>query len=282
MPWNATTQDQYRRPMDRFETDVTDAERAVIEPLLPPPSRLGRPRTLDVREVVNALQFILGTGCQWRSLPKCCPPFASVQNCFYAWRDDGTLERMLDALRTQARTLAGRAAAPTAAAIDSPLFPLPGVNTEMGGPSGDDAGKRSKGRQRHLTVDVEGFPIMMAIQPASVQDRDGAPEVIFGMLAKAPQIRKLWADGGHTGPKLRAALAEGGLGALIESVHQPKAIKGFTVLYRRWVVERTLAWLSRCRRLARDVERTVESSLAWVPRAACRCLMRRVARGLTS
>lgn len=184
---------------------------------------------------------------------------------------------MLDALRTLARELEGRSAEPTAAAIDSRSV----KTAEMGGPSGCDAGKRIKGGKRHVAVDVEGFPIAIAVHEASVQDRDGAPEVILGMLEKAPHVTKLWADGGYAGPKLEGALRDRGLGSIIEIVHKPKEIKGFTVLYRRWVVERTFAWMSRCRRLAKDFERTLESSLAWAQLAACRFLMRRVARGIT-
>ena len=274
MPWNEATKTRYTRPKARFESDLTDEEWNLVKPCLPPPSKRGRPRKTDLREVFNAIQFVLATGGQWRAIPHCFPPAATVQQYFYLWSRNGVIDRMTDKLRALGRKLAGRSATPTAAAIDTQSA----ETTESGGPSGYDAGKKVKGRKRHLVVDVVGFPIEIAVHEASVQDRDGAPAVILAMLAAAPHVTKLWADGGYQGPKLASALKKLGIGPVLGIVNKPKEIKGFTVLYRCWVVERTFAWMSRCRRLAKDYERSLESSLAWAQLAACRFMMRRIAR----
>ncbi len=274
MAWTETTQKRYRRNAERYESDLTDGEWLLVEPLPPPPSKLGRPRSTDLREVLDAIQYMLATGCQWRAVPKCSAPFATVQNHFHPWRDKGVLERMMDALRGLARERAGRDPEPTAAGTGS----QPVRTTEMAGPSGYDAGKKARGRKRHIAVDVEGTPIVVQAHTADARDRDGAPEVILAMLGKAPEVTRLWADSGCSGGRLRARLAEMGVPEVLEIVERPKGIKGFTVLYRRWVVERAFAWMSRCRRLAKDSGRSLESSVAWAQLAACRFLFRRLAR----
>ena len=154
MPWNETTKTEYTRPRARFESDLTDEEWILVEPCLPPPAKRGRPRKTDLREVFNAIQYVRDTGCQWRAIPPCFPPAATVQYYFYLWSRDRTFTRMMDGFRALGRELAGRSATPTAAAIDTQSE----KTTESGGPSGCDAGKKVKGRKRHIVADLgEGW-----------------------------------------------------------------------------------------------------------------------------
>jgi len=189
--WTATTQQQYRRDGLRYASDVSDAEWAQIEALLPVPKRLGRPRTTQMRQVVNAMLYLLTTGCQWRLLPKEFPPFSTVQRFFYRWRDAGLWQTINHFLVMRTREAAGREASPTAGVLDSQSV----KTTEAAGPRGYDAGKKIKGRKRHVLTDTNGLLVAAVVHQADIQDRDGAPLVLASARYLYPWLRHVFADG---------------------------------------------------------------------------------------
>ena len=271
--WTEITRPDYERRGGRYASDMTDREWALIAPFMPPRKMTGRPRTTDMRDVVDAILHMASTGCQWAMLPNDFPPRSTVQRYFYDWQADGLLETINHHLVMAARELEGRDASPSAGVIDSQSV----KTTESGGARGYDAGKKINGHKRHIVTDTLGLLVGLLVHGAQVQDRDGAPELLKTIRHRFPWLRHLFADGAYAGPKLRGALDRIG-DWTVQIVKRSGHAEGFEVLPRRWVVERTFAWLGRCRRLAKDWEKTIASAQAWLLIAHMRILTRRLAR----
>jgi putative transposase len=280
-----------------YLSDLTDAEWAELEPLVAMPSRRGRPRLHPLRRILNAIFYVVRSGCAWRLLPRDLPPWKTVFHYFRTWRLDGTWERLHTALRERLRVRLGRDPQPSAGIIDSQSVKTTGV----GGVRGYDGGKQVKGRKRHLLVDTEGLVLTVSVHSAGIMDRDGVklllPETI---QARFPRLQHVWLDAAYNGRGKGRDWIEHTLGWSAEIVkHRPRYKKvwvfedrpddqidwskylpppGFRVLPRRWVVERTFAWQSQARRLSKDYELLCTTSAVVIYACMIRLMLRRLAR----
>ncbi len=279
--WTQENRCRYDRSKLRYPSDLTDEEWSLVKPLIPPAKRGGHRRTVNVREVVNAVMYILSTGCQWRAIPKDFPPRSTVHGYFVFWNYYGTLDRIHHELYIRCRDLVEREASPTAAIIDSQSV----KSAEKGGtyidPHGYDAGKKIKGKKRHILVDTQGLLLHALVHSADIQDRDGGILVMSTLFGMYPFLEKLYADSAYQGQKFALAIREISERICVEIVKRSDAAKGFKILPKRWIVERSIAWLNRCRRLAKDWECLNRNGLAFLRWASVRLMLRKLCQSTT-
>jgi putative transposase len=283
-----------------YSTNLTDPEWECLKPHIPPPNKRGRPRVHTTREILDAVFYMLKSGCPWRLLPRDFPPWKTVYCWFRRWRIDGTWEQLNATLRERVRTSLGRNAQPSAGIVDSQAAKTTGVGGEQ---RGYDGGKKVRGRKRHLLVDTEGLVLKAKVHSAKVPDQDGLKLLLDSARAAVSGLKHLWLDAGYEGRGKR--WVEEVLGLSVEIVRRPqKPIpeevariwaeewaregqkvdwqklmpRGFMVLPRRWVVERTFSWLSQNRRMSKDYERLCATAEAFVYVAMTRLMVRRLAR----
>jgi putative transposase len=261
-------------PRKPYSSDLSDEQWALLEPLLPPPMKAGAPRTTNLREVLNAIFYLLANGCAWHALPHDFPPEGTVRDYFHRWRRSGLWERIHDTLRRQVRQQVGKEPEPSAGSIDSQTVKV----TRTAGTRGYDAGKKINGVKRHLLVDTLGLVLAVVVHSAKIQDRDGAKLVFARAKLKGPWLRMqhVWADGGYAGKLIAwvSALCQW----VVEIVKRTDDVKGFKLLPKRWVVERTFSWLSNYRRLSKHYEYWDETGEAMIHLAMIHVMLRRLTK----
>jgi putative transposase len=256
----------------RYSTDLTDQQWGVIEPLIPPAKDGGRPRTADMREVVNTCLYILRTGCQWEMIPNDFPPKSTVYEYYSQWAKDGTLDEMLRQLCAEVRVKAGRNPKPTAAIIDSQSVKTAGPALEVG----YDGAKKTKGRKRHIAVDVLGLLLAVVVHSAGISERAGAKLVMANLMAYFTDIKIVWADGGYSGNTF-VSWIKTIFNVIWQVIKRPRKV--FQIVKFRWIVERTFGWMNYQRRLSKDYEYSPRHAEAWIKLAAINTMTRRLSPG---
>src|ERR1700690_4244514 len=280
--WTSKNRGRYDRSRLRYPSDVTDEEWALVAPLIPPARRGGNRRHVVVREVINGLMYILSTGCQWRAIPKDLPPRSTLYDYFDLWSWDGTLDRIHHA-RSHPRC-ALCAVPPSGVPRGEPdrrdhRQPERQERGKRGpamDPTGYDAGKKIKGKKRHILVDTQGLLMHAIVHAADVQDRDGGALLMASLFGAFPFLIKLYADGGYQGPEFQSAMKRILARVNVEIVKRSGQATGFVALPKRWIVERTFAWLGRCRTLVKDWECLNHKALAFLRLASIRLMLRKL------